>query len=126
MTYSADYRCSEKLSIQRRKVVGPIKFRPDSGSIVIKHDLGTSFVDDHALSSEFAVIFVETNVTDMRNRPAIRRWQVSVETQECLDTCARCTKEVKINANPVRIPYHFIESAVWRQRQANFKGQVCR
>ena len=60
--------------------MGPIEFRPDAGAIVIEDDLGTSVVDDHALSSELAVTFVEINVTDMRNRPAVRCRQVPVET----------------------------------------------
>ena len=71
--------------------MGPIKFRPDAASIVIEDDLGTSVVDDHALSIELAVILVEGNVTDMRNCPAVCRRQVPVVSQEFLDPYLRCT-----------------------------------
>lgn len=56
---------AEKLSLQRRIQVGPIKFRSDAASIVIEDDLCASLIDDHAFSSKLAIIFVESNVTDM-------------------------------------------------------------
>lgn len=92
--------------------MGPIEFRPDAASIVIEDDLGTSIVDDHALPSELAVIFVEGNVTDMRNRPAIGRRQVPVVAQEFFDACFRRAKGVKVNSDPVLISDHSAESAV--------------
>lgn len=104
--------------------MGPIEFRPDTASIVIKDNLGTSVVDDHALSSELAITFVEGNVTDMRNCPAVCRGQFSVVIQEFIDACLRRTQGIKVNANPVLISYHSTESAVRRQRQAKRKGQV--
>ncbi len=57
----------------------PIKFRPDFGSIVVKDDLCTAFVYDHAVSGKSAIVLVEVNMTDMRNRPAVRCRQVPVK-----------------------------------------------
>ena len=60
--------------------MGPIKFRSNTASIVIEDNLRASFVDDHTLSNELAVIFVEVNVNDMRNRPAVCGRQVPIES----------------------------------------------
>lgn len=104
--------------------MGPIKLRADASSIIIEDDLRASFVDDHAFSRELAVAFVKGNVTDMRDRPAVRWRQVAVIVQEFFDACRWRGEGVRVNANPIFISYHSKKCAVGRQGQTKRKGQV--
>ena len=92
----------------------PIKFRPDAASVIIQNDLRASLTDHHAFPGKLAVLLVKAYMSDVRNFPAVSRWQISVEIQEFIGAYPGVGEKVKINTNAVLIADHSVHNAVPR------------
>jgi len=78
----------------------PVEFRPDVHPVVVKNDLGTSLLDDDALMGELAIAFVEVDMPNVRNRPAVRGRQIPEVLREVLKVCRGGSEGVQVDAYP--------------------------